>query len=100
MCDQFYNIDWQDGVYVLIGRKTFSAAMSNAVQYEQIFNAKLVGEPTGGNPVGFQELGTFHLPNADRAVFYSKRHYRFQEAEMRSLLKVMLPLEMQKALRT
>lgn len=75
------SIDWQNGVYVLIGRKTFSAAMSNAVQFKQILNAKLVGEPTGGNPVGYQELGTFHLPNSNRAVFYSKRHYRFQETD-------------------
>ncbi len=73
------SINWREGVYVLIGRDTFSAAMSNAAQYRQILNATLVGEPTGANPVGYQELGSFRLPNSNRAVFYSQRRYRFQE---------------------
>lgn len=74
------SIDWVNGVYVLIGRDTFSAAMSNAVQFRQILNARLVGEPTGANPVGYQELGSFRLPHSKRMVFYSTRRYRFQES--------------------
>ena len=73
------SIDWNHGVYVLIGRDTISAAMSNAVQFRQILNARLVGEPTGSNPVGYQELGRFHLPHSNRMVFHSKRLYRFQD---------------------
>ena len=53
--------------------------MSNAVQYRQILNATLVGEPTGANPVGYQDAGTFTLPNSGWVVMYSKRLYRFQE---------------------
>lgn len=73
------NLDWKNGIYVLTGPKTFSAAMSNAVQYRQILNAKLVGEPTGANPVGYQDAGTFTLPNSCWTIMYSKRLYRFQE---------------------
>lgn len=76
LCDQ---LDWQHGIYTLIGRKTFSAAMSNAVQFRQILNAKLVGEPTGSNPVGYQDADTFQLPNSGWVVMHSKRFYRFQE---------------------
>lgn len=74
------NLDWRNGIYVLTGRKTFSAAMSNAVQYRQLLNATLVGEPTGANPVGYQDADSFSLPNSNWKVQYSKRLYRFQES--------------------
>ncbi|WP_444922250.1 S41 family peptidase [Microbulbifer sp. CnH-101-G] len=73
------SIDWDHGVYTLIGGKTYSAAMSNAAQYRQILNAKLVGEPSGGNPVGYQDMDQFSLPNSDWVITYSKRNYRFQD---------------------
>ncbi len=76
LCDQ---LDWRNGIYTLTGRRTFSAAMSNAVQFRQILNAKLIGEPTGANPVGYQDAGTFELPHSGWRVMYSKRFYRFQE---------------------
>jgi C-terminal processing protease CtpA/Prc len=75
---QVDTLDWQYGIYVLIGRHTFSAAMSNAAQFRQILNARLVGEPTGGNPVAYGEAGMFHLPHSGWPVMYSKRFYRFQ----------------------
>ncbi|WP_323846123.1 S41 family peptidase [Microbulbifer magnicolonia] len=72
-------LDWDHGIYTLIGNKTYSAAMSNAAQYRQILNAKLVGEPTGANPVGYQDMGQFSLPNSGWTITYSKRNYRFQD---------------------
>lgn len=74
------NLNWRDGIYALIGRKTFSAAMSNAAQYRQLLNAKLVGEPTGANPIGYQDADTFSLPHSGWTVMYSKRRYRFQDS--------------------
>ena len=73
------SIDWLNGVFVVTGRNTFSAAMSNAAQYKQMLNARLIGEPTGADPVGFQELGIFTLPHSKRNVYYSKRVFRFQD---------------------
>lgn len=73
------NLDWNHGIYTLIGRQTFSAAVSNAAQFRQILNAKLVGEPTGGNPYGYQDMGTFYLPHSNWPVTYSKRLFRFQD---------------------
>lgn len=72
-------LDWDNGIYVLIGNRTYSAGMSNAAQFRQILNAKLVGEPTGGNPVGYQDMDSFTLPNSGWRVTYSKRNYRFQD---------------------
>lgn len=71
------SIDWKSGVYVLIDNVTFSAAMSNAAQFSQLLNAKLIGEPTGAKPSGYQDMGQFILPNSNLDVTYSKRLYHF-----------------------
>ncbi|TPN82884.1 S41 family peptidase [Aquimarina algicola] len=73
------SIDWKSGVYVLTDKVTFSAATSNASQFRQILNAKIVGEPTGSNPTGYQDMGQFVLPNSEMIVTYSKRLFRFQD---------------------
>lgn len=71
------SLNWQSGIYVLINNVTFSAAMSNASQFKSILNAKLIGEPTGAKPRGYQDMGEFTLPNSKRVVTYSKRFYDF-----------------------
>ncbi|WP_282081247.1 S41 family peptidase [Aquimarina algiphila] len=73
------SIDWKHGVYTVCNRSTYSAAMSNTVQFRQILNSKIVGEPTGANPHGYQDGDDFILPNSGLKIKYSKRLYRFQE---------------------
>lgn len=80
------SIDWEDGAYVLIGNRTFSAAMSNAAQFRQILNAKLVGAPTGGRPCGYQDMGQFELPNSALVVTHSKRRFCFIDTADDSIL--------------
>ncbi|WP_321372101.1 S41 family peptidase [uncultured Draconibacterium sp.] len=72
-------VDWQSGVYVLADKVTFSAAASNTALFRELLNAKIVGEPTGSNPTGFQDMDTFELPNSKLVVCYSKRFFRIQE---------------------
>lgn len=69
------SIDWKNGVFVLISNKTFSAATSNAALYKQLLNAKIVGQPTGSNPNGYQDMNSFTLPNSNLVVTYSKRMF-------------------------
>ena len=73
------SIDWKSGVYVLTDKVTFSAGTSNASQFRQILNAKIVGEPTGSNPTGYQDIGQFTLPNSGMIITFSKRLFRFQD---------------------
>ena len=80
-------IDWLNGVYVLSGPKTFSAAMSNAAQARDLLNATLVGEDTGARPCGFQDIDMFELPNSKLTVTYSKRRYCFAGNERTSALE-------------
>lgn len=79
------NLDWGAGVYALIGPKTFSAGMSNAAQFRQILNARLIGEPTGADPVGYQDMDRFTLPNSGLTITYSKRMYRFRDTPSEGL---------------
>lgn len=73
------SINWKSGVYALTDKVTFSAGTSNASQFRQILNAKVIGEPTGSNPTGYQDMGQFTLPNSGMIVTYSKRLFRFQD---------------------
>lgn len=72
-------VDWKSGVYVLADKVTFSAATSNTALFRELLNAKIVGEPTGSNPTGFQDMDTFELPNSKLVICYSKRLFRIQE---------------------
>lgn len=64
-------------LYVLIGRKTFSAAMTNAVDFKLTTEATLVGEPAGAAPNNWQEVRRFHLPNSSLRVGVSTLYYEF-----------------------
>tara|TARA_R110002072_G_scaffold95197_27_gene209936 strand:- start:8544 stop:9791 length:1248 start_codon:yes stop_codon:yes gene_type:complete len=70
------SIDWKNGVFVLTSDKTFSAATSNAALFKQLLNAKIVGQPTGSNPNGYQDMDNFILPNSKLVITYSKRLFR------------------------
>ncbi|WP_309084946.1 hypothetical protein [Chelativorans sp.] len=64
-------------LYVIIGRSTFSAAMTNAVDFMRTTNALLVGEAAGAAPNNWQEVRRFHLPNSGLGVSVSTRYYEF-----------------------
>ncbi len=75
------NINRPGGLYVLIGRRTFSAAMVTATDFRRETEAVLVGEPTGARPVGYQELGTFELPRSGLRAHCATRRYRFSDVD-------------------
>jgi hypothetical protein len=68
-------------LYVMIGRKTYSAAMTNAVDFKRTTEAILVGEPAGAAPNNWQEVRRFHLPNSGLRVSVSTRYYEFLPGE-------------------
>jgi Peptidase family S41 len=63
-----------DVFYVLIGRRTFSSAMMNALQLREQTNATLVGEPTGGTPNSYGEVLSFRLPFSNLVIGYSTKY--------------------------
>jgi hypothetical protein len=74
---QFTRLNRAGRLFVIIGRETFSAAMTNATDFRRETEAILVGEPTGARPNGFQENSWFTLPNSRLAVSAATLRYRF-----------------------
>lgn len=64
-------------LFVLIGPRTFSAAMANAAHFRKRTKAILVGQPIGEKPNSYQEARDMILPNSRWAARYSIRFYRF-----------------------
>jgi len=79
------SIDWDNGVFVLTSNQTFSAATSNAALFKQLLNAKIVGQPTGSNPNGYQDMDRFTLPSSNLTITYSKRIFRLSNQENTAL---------------
>ena len=66
----------RDGnLIVLIGPRTFSSGMMNALQLKQHARAVLMGRPTGQKPNSFGEVKSFALPNLGATVNYSTKRF-------------------------
>ena len=61
------------GLFVLIGRRTFSSAVIFATQLQLQTSAILIGEPTGQGPVFYSGPEIIELPNS-RLPFAVSRH--------------------------
>jgi len=79
-------INWRNGVYVIAGRTTYSAGMSNTAHCKELLNARIIGEPTGANPNDYQDAEMFQLQNSKLRVQFSKRYYRFQDTISKGII--------------
>ena len=73
-------INRSDHLSVLIGPRTFSAAMSNAAQFHDRTKALLVGQPIGEKPNSYQEAREMVLPNSHWTVRCSIKFYKFTKS--------------------
>jgi len=72
-------------LYIIVGRKTFSAGMSNAADFKNDMSAILVGEPVGERPNSYQENAEFCLPNSHLHLTVSTKHYEFVDGNPEAL---------------
>jgi hypothetical protein len=73
-------------LYVLIGSRTFSSALINALELRAETGAILVGQPTSGSPNHYGEVATFVLPNSGIVVGYATRFFRLTESDAEALI--------------
>ena len=73
-------------LYVITGRRTYSAAMANAVDFRKQTNAILVGEPIGERPNSHSENDELTLPNSKLTVSYSTRYYQFVDEDVPAVM--------------
>jgi tetratricopeptide (TPR) repeat protein len=64
------------GFYVIIGRRTFSAAMMLSSQLEYWTHATFVGEPTGSSTSNYGDSRKLLLPHSGLTVRISTRYWR------------------------
>lgn len=69
------NINQKGKLYVIIGRRTFSSAIINTIDFKDITKAIIVGEETSGKPNHYGEVKDFLLPFSKLKVNYSTKHF-------------------------
>ena len=79
-------VNQKDRLFVLVGRRTYSAAMVNAIDFRKETNATLVGEPIGERPNSYSENDELTLPNSRVVVSYSTRYYKFLDQDVPTVL--------------
>ena len=75
-------INQKDHLFVIPGRRTFSAAMVNTIDFKKETNATIIGEPPGGRPNEYSENDEMKLPNSGIVVSYSTKYYKFLDDDM------------------
>jgi hypothetical protein len=71
--DSYLNVKGK--LFVLIGRKTYSSAIMNAIELVKETNAITVGELTGGNINHYGEIKSFQLPFSKINISFSTRYW-------------------------
>ena len=68
-------------IFVLMGRRTFSAAQNLLTEITKFTNAILVGEPSGSSPNFIGEAGWFKLPNSGLLGLVASQYHQTSKAE-------------------
>ncbi|MCX7711659.1 MAG: S41 family peptidase [Clostridia bacterium] len=69
-------LDQKGSLYVIIGRKTFSSAILNTVEFRNRTKAVFVGESTSGKPNHYGEVRQLKLPNSQTTVKFSTKYFK------------------------
>ena len=72
-------------LYVIIGRRTFSSAVLNAMDLRNETEAILVGEPTGGKPNHFGEVKNDRLTNSGLRFTWSVKYFTVTDGDPASI---------------
>ena len=78
-------INQEGKIYVLLGRKTFSSAIYNAMDFKDMTKAIFVGEETSGKPNHYGDLKPLKLPSSKLIVYYSTKRFTRSEKNLNTL---------------
>ncbi len=80
------NINKKGRLFIIIGKRTYSSAVINAIAFRKNTEAILIGEPTSGKPNHFGEVKKFKLPNSGLSVSYSTKYFKYIDDDPNSLI--------------
>jgi len=69
-------INQKGKLFVIVGRKTFSSAVINAMDFKNTTQAIFVGEETEGKPNHFGDIKIMTLPNSGLKIQYSTKYFK------------------------
>jgi len=72
-------LNTRGGIFVILGRDTFSSALLNAYAFKNKTAAIFVGEPTGGKPNCYGEVEYLRLKNSGLKIRFSTVYYNVIE---------------------
>ena len=75
----------KDKLFVILGRRTFSSAVLNALQMKNQTNATFFGEATGGKPNHYGEVKNFVLKHSRLQVSYSTKYFTHSQEDTDSI---------------
>jgi len=75
------SINKKGKLFVVVGRKTFSSAILNSLDFQNYTEAIFVGEPTGGRPNHYGEVRKFTLPNSGLIVNFSTKYFTYAKED-------------------
>ena len=70
---------------VIVGRRTFSSAVLNALDLKKAAPVVFIGEPTGGKPNHYGELQTLRLPESGLTATYSTKFFQVVDGDPDSI---------------
>lgn len=79
-------LNQNDKLFVLIGRRTFSSAILNAMDMRNETNATLLGEASGGKPNHFGEVKNATLKNSGLRFTWSVKYFKVTEGDPDSII--------------
>lgn len=79
-------LNHEDRLFIVLGRRTFSSALLNALELRNSTQATFVGEPTGGRPNHHGEVRTLFLSNIGITVGYSTKYFRYSREDTDSMV--------------
>jgi hypothetical protein len=71
------SINQEGKIFVLVGRKTFSAAFENTIDFKKHTKAIVIGESPSQKPFAYGDIRYLILPNSKLPIWYSVRYYEF-----------------------
>lgn len=81
------------GIFVIIGRGTFSSALINAYSLKNKTSAIFIGEASGGKPNCYGEVKYFDLMKSNLKIRYSTEYYKIIKDNKQLSLFPQIPIE-------
>ena len=75
----------KNGLFLIIGRKSFSSAMMDTLKFMNDTQACLVGEATGGSPNAYGDVRYLKLTNNHLKLVYSTQYFNFMKGDFRTI---------------